>query len=79
MKKFIKFTVVLTMIAAMCLSFCACGSTDLEKNIWENATYTENTELGNGAKTVMLEVKAEDKSVTFTINTDKEKLGEALV
>lgn len=79
MKKFIKFTVVLTMIAAMCLSFCACGSTDLEKNIWENATYTENTELGNGAKTVMLEVKAEDKAVTFTIKTDKEKLGEALV
>ncbi len=78
MKKFAKLISFLLLITIMCLSFCACGG-ELENNVWETATYTEDTELGNGAKTVMLEVKAEDKSVTFTINTDKEKLGEALV
>lgn len=79
MKTFIKFTAVLTVIATMCVFFSACGDSGLEKNLWETATYTEDTELGTGSKTVKLEVKAEEKSVTFTIKTDKEILGEALV
>lgn len=63
----------------MCLSFCACGSKAYEKGLWENATYTEDTEFGNGAKTVMVEVRAEERSITFKINTDKETLSDALV
>lgn len=47
--------------------------------IWENATYTENTELGNGAKTFTFEVEADGYSVTFTIHTDADIVGDALI
>ena len=36
-------------------------------------------ELGEGAKTVVIEVKAEDKAVKFTIHTDAEMVGDALI
>lgn len=55
-------------------------STSIEDvGIWSEATYTENKEFGEGAKTVICEVKAEDKTVTFTVKTDKETVGEALL
>lgn len=79
MEKPVKFVSTLLLIAIMCMSLCACGDQTYEKGLWENATYTENAEFGNGSKTVLVEVKAEDRSVTFKINTDKETLGEALV
>ena len=47
--------------------------------VWKGATYLENTELGEGAKTVEVEVKAERQSVTFTVKTDAATLGEALL
>ena len=46
--------------------------------IWKDAVYTENKEFGNGAKKILLEVTAGEKTVTFTINTDKNTVGEAL-
>lgn len=46
--------------------------------LWSTAVYTEDTEVGEGAKTVSVEVSAEDKSITFTIHTDKENLADAL-
>ena len=45
---------------------------------WENAQYTEDTELGEGAKTFTLEVKVYENSVAFTVHTDKDILGDAL-
>lgn len=47
--------------------------------IWKNATYFEDTEFGSGAKTFAVEVTAEGKSVNFTIKTDKNTVGEALL
>ena len=47
--------------------------------VWENATYLEDKEFGEGSKTVQVEVEAEGQSVTFTIKTDAETLGEALL
>lgn len=79
MKKTVEFASSLLLIAIMCIYLCACGGETYEKALWENATYTEDVEFGNGSKTVLVEVKAEDKSVTFKINTDKETLGEALI
>lgn len=49
-----------------------------ESGLWKNAKYTEDTELGEGAVTVKLKVIAEDKSVTFTVHTDRDMLGTAL-
>ena len=49
------------------------------EGLWKNATYLKDTEFGTGSKTIAVEVKVEDKSVTFTIHTDKETLGDALL
>lgn len=62
----------------MCLSLCACGNNE-KSGLWENALYTENTELGSGEKTLTVAVSAEEKTVTFTVKTDKDNLGEALI
>ena len=47
--------------------------------LWDNATYQTDTELGEGAKTLVVEVFAEEKGVTFTINTDEDTVGAALL
>lgn len=46
--------------------------------LWSTAKYTTNTQLGNGEKKLEVEVKAEDKSVLFTIHTNKGTLADAL-
>lgn len=46
---------------------------------WKTATYTEDKTFGEGAKTVEVEVVADGYSVTFTVKTDEEYLGAALV
>ena len=61
-------------------------TTDAEGNtpsptdvLWSDATYQADTTLGEGAKTVLVTVKAEEKSVTFTVKTDCETLADALL
>lgn len=49
-----------------------------EDDIWADAQYTEDTELGEGAMTITFECTAEGKAVTFTIHTDAEFLRAAL-
>ncbi len=66
------------LIIFACFNFTACNNKN-ESDLWQDATYTKDTEIGNGSKTVYVEVVAQDKSVTFTINTDKEILGDALM
>lgn len=48
-------------------------------DLWKSATYKEDQTLGTGSKTVTVKVVAEDKFVTFTLKTDKENLGDALL
>ncbi len=47
--------------------------------IWKTATYTEDTELGEGSKTFTFKVEADGYSVTFTIHTDTTTVGDALL
>ena len=75
MKKRI-LTVTMAILMLLCLVSCA-KPTDSD-TLWENAFYTEDTELGSGAKTIQAELKAGEKSIIFTIKTDKATLGEAL-
>ncbi len=56
----------------------AFGKSDLSE-IWSSALYKEDTILGDGVKTVKVEVKAGDNSVTFTIRTNKDYLKDALL
>ena len=55
------------------------GGTIAPEGLWKDATYLEDAEFGEGAKTVTVKVIAEDKSVTFTVKTDAKTLGEALL
>ena len=49
------------------------------EGLWADATYRSGKTFGEGAKTIQVEVKAEGKSVTFTIKTNAENLADALV
>ena len=76
MKTAKRLTLVL-LVLMMTFAFVACA--DVEKTgAWENATYTSDKSLGEGAKTVTVKVVAEEQTLTFTLHTDKETLGEAL-
>ena len=57
----------------------SCGEKKTEEGLWASALYTENTTLGEGAKTVTVTVEAEDKSVVLTVKSDEETVGAALM
>ncbi len=69
-------TAVLCVMMLACMTAC---TKEEEKGIWADAKYTEDTELGEGSKTVKVVVEAEEKKVTFTIHTDETILGDALL
>lgn len=76
MKKTVISLTSLALTLILILTLVSCGDS---KDLWEKATYLEDTAFGEGATTVQVEVKAKDKSVTFTIKTDKKTLGDALL
>ena len=78
MKKTLKTALSLTLTLLFIFALVACGKEEA-KDLWNDATYTEDTVLGEGAKTVTVEVMVEEKTVTFTIKTDKETVGDALI
>ena len=69
---------LISVLLLICLAIASCNNVSAE-GLWENATYRRDTEFGEGAKTVRVEVKVGEDSVTFTIHTDKETLGDALL
>ena len=74
-----KIIICLMCLAVMCVALGSCNSKTENNNLWESAIYTDDAELGNGNTTIKVKLTVEDKSITFTVNTDKETLGEALV
>ncbi len=78
MKQTIKSTLIVVLSLIFVLSLVACNTVD-KTGIWEDATYRRDMEFGKGAKTVVVQVKAIDQMVTFTIKTDKTTVGEALM
>ena len=92
MRKTITTKLLLVLVIFMMISLVSC---DLFKQttttsfvpteegqipeFWNNATYTKDTELGEGSKTFMFKVDAEGYSVTFTVHTDAKTVGEALL
>ena len=78
MKKTLKSTlsIVLSLLFLLCLVSCNNASS---ADVWESATYKTDTELGSGAKTLVVEVKVNEHIVTFTIKTDKDTVGDALI
>ncbi|MBE6555613.1 MAG: DUF4430 domain-containing protein [Ruminococcaceae bacterium] len=78
MKKIINLSFLLLLSMLVVCSLVSCNTAD-RIGLWENATYQEDMEFGEGEKTVTVEVRAEERSVTFTVHTDKATLGEALL
>lgn len=67
---------ILALTLVLC--FAACSRPVDPTGLWESATYLESTELGAGAYTVRVDVVAGEQSITLTVKTDKDNLGEAL-
>lgn len=78
MKTTIKQSLSLLLALLFVVCLISCNKAD-KTGVWENATYRKDMEFGNGARTVVVEVKAEDQLVTFTVNTDKDTVGDALL
>ncbi len=56
------------------------GTNIIEKSgLWENATYLEDTEFGQGSRKLVVEVKADNQTVKFTVHTDETTVGAALL
>ncbi len=95
MKRNLKSTLalLLALLLSLCLFACkdstpetpqqggslAEGETIAPEGLWASAKHLADEEFGEGAKTVKIKVIVENKAVTFTIKTDAETLGEALL
>lgn len=79
MKQTIKLTLALVLAFSMLFCLVSCAEKVDATGRWEEATWRSDKEFGKGEVTVQLEVKAEEQSVTFTVHTDKEMLGDALL
>ena len=78
MKKIVSSLSVVTLLL-VCLFSVGCQAEPQVTGIWADATYSEDTALGEGATTMTVVVSAEDKEVTLTVNTDQKTVGAALV
>ena len=78
MKKTLRAVVLLAAVIALVFSLASCRL-DFEKDPWDSATYKEDKTFGAGATALAVEVKVGENLVTFTINTDKATVGEALL
>ena len=79
MKQTIKLTLALVLAFSMLLCLVSCAEKVDASGRWEDATWRSDREFGKGEVTVQVEVKVEEQSVTFTIHTDREMLGDALL
>ena len=75
MKKIIKTTLLSLALLLLTVCLISCSGGDL----WKNATYKTDTELGNGATTITVDVVYNEHTVKFTLKTDKTTLADALL
>ena len=73
-----KRSFLILLVVLLCFCVAGCGAKTVAENLWDSATYTDDTELGNGAKTLLVKVEAQEKSVLFTIHTDAKTVGDAM-
>ncbi|MBO7310755.1 MAG: hypothetical protein J6U86_05115 [Clostridia bacterium] len=78
MKNTLRITASLLLVAVMLFCVVSCAEKVDATGLWEDAKYLSDTTLGEGENTVKVLVVCEDQSITFTIKTDKDNLGDAL-
>ena len=75
-----KITRILLVLLCAALLFAGCNRNKGPVYVDGTARYTEDTTLGEGAKTITVTVKDnEGKAVVFTIQTDAKTVGDALM
>ena len=74
-----KLSILLVIFMAISLASCDYFIRRNLPEIWQDATYVQDTELGEGSKTFTFVVQVEENIVTFTIHTDAETVGKALL
>lgn len=93
MKKVVSWLSVAVLLLACLLCATACGKdaqgvikdvtqdyeTPENLGMWKEAKYLKDTELGEGATALTVQVKADDRQITFIIHTDKTTVGEAMM
>lgn len=89
-KKLLITIVALMMCVALSFTLCACNDPQTSSTLtsstndtasdplWSTAIYSSDTTIGEGEKTIKLDVVAGQKSITLTINTDAITLEDAL-
>lgn len=79
-KKMKKITLLLlVLVLLVSAGLVSCNNEPLAVDPWENAIYKTDATIGSGEKTIQVEIRAWDKSITLTVLTDSETLGEALM
>ena len=78
MKRIIYSVASLFLVMVFILGMVSCNTVD-KTGVWENATYRKDMEFGKGDKTIVVEVVAGDQSVRFTVHTDEDTVGAALM
>ena len=76
--KHTKNLLTLLLVLTLAFSLVACNKIDAE-GLWKDATYRRDTSFGKGAVTFTLDVVVAEQSVRFTVSTDKETVGAALL
>ncbi len=78
MKKTFTRIAAVVVCLAMVFALGGCGSKIAADGAWKTAAYLEDTELGEGSKTLTMTVEADEQKLVFTIHSDAETVGEAL-
>ena len=78
MKKVLKNLLIAILILTMAISLFACNKNPSGASLWDSAIYSESATVGEGKLTFALIIECESKSITLTVKTDKEVLGDAL-
>lgn len=79
MKKLVQKSICAVLVLVCILSLTACGNTVKSEGLWKDATYLKDTTFGEGKNVVTVEVKAGEQAIKFTVNTDEEMVGSALI
>lgn len=75
MKKQFRSLVAIFLVLAILFAFAACT----KDNKWDSAIYREDRVFGEGEITITVSVVVDENRVTFTVNTDKTTLADALL
>ena len=74
-----KILSLVSLLLVTVLLVASCSSDDIDFTaLWEGATYSSDTTLGDGALSITVSVEAGEKKVILTVKTDSATLGAAL-